>query len=66
MYICAFDWLKDDNKMDRVLKETEGSHQLIGHIAQRVFRYDWEETQRLESHGRPVSIRMTENKFKCF
>jgi hypothetical protein len=48
------------------LKETEGSHQLIGHIAQRVFRYDWEEAQRLEAHGRPVSIENEASKSRWF
>ncbi|KAK3735958.1 hypothetical protein QZH41_018382 [Actinostola sp. cb2023] len=41
----------ESNKMDQVLKETEGSHRLIGHIANRVFRYDWKEEQELRSHG---------------
>lgn len=43
--------------MDKVLKETEGCHQLIGNIAQRAFRYDEGETKGLELHGNPVSIK---------
>jgi hypothetical protein len=40
--------LKDEEKIDHVLKETKGSYQLMGNIANRVFEYNWEEKQHID------------------